>query len=91
MNLINKLLPTLEVPYIKLILKYKVFEDNQSTITLAKVPLMLPRTKYISLKYYHFCQFILNGSVDIKYARIEDEVGDIFTKPLPLASYIFTT
>ena len=53
-SLMNELLPTLDVPYIKPILKYKVFEDNQLTIALTKAPLMLPRTKHISLKYYLF-------------------------------------
>ena len=89
MNLMNELLPTLDVPYIKPILKCKVFEDNQSTITLAKAPSMLPRTKHISLKYYHFYQFVLNGSIDIKYIRIENQVENIFTKPLLSASFTY--
>ena len=35
-NLINELIPALDIPHIKPILKCKVYEDNKSTIALAK-------------------------------------------------------
>ena len=41
-NLMNELISTLDISYIKLILKYKVYEDNQSTIAIAKVLSILP-------------------------------------------------
>ena len=57
-NLINELLPVLHLNSITPIVKCKVFEDNQSTIAVAKAPSMLPRTKHIGLKYHHFRQFV---------------------------------
>ena len=86
-NLINELLLLLNVPHVKPILKYKVFEDNKSTITLAKAPSMLSQTKHISLKYHHFRQFVLNGSIDIEYMRTKEQIGDIYTKPLSPTSF----
>ena len=88
-NLINELLPSLDTPHVKPILKCKVFEDNKSTIALAKAPSMLPRTKHIGLKYHHFRQFVINGSIDIEHVRIEEQISDIFTKPPPPASFTF--
>ena len=54
MNLMNELIPALDILHIKPILKCKVYEDNKSTIALAKAPSMLSRTKHIGLKYHHF-------------------------------------
>jgi len=54
LNLINELAPTLDLPSFTLLIKYIVFEDNQSIIAVTKALSMLPRTKYISLKYNHF-------------------------------------
>ena len=71
MHLINKLIPTLNLPYVKPISKCKVFKDNKSTIAIAKVPSMLLYTKHIGLKYHYFKQFVLNGSININYVSTE--------------------
>ena len=88
-NLMNKLIPILDMLCIKLILHFKVYEDNQFTIAITKASLILPRTKHISLKYHHFHQFVLNGAIDIKYICTEEQIGDIFTKPLPPTSFTY--
>lgn len=85
----NELLLALNVPHVKPILRCEVFEDNKSTIALAKAPSMLPRTKHIGLKYHHFRQFVLSSSIDIEYASTEEQVGGIFTKSLPPASFAY--
>ena len=74
MNVMNELLPTLDLPYIKLILNYKVFEDNKLTITLTKTSSMLPSYKHISLKCHYFRKFILNNSINIEYICTEEEI-----------------
>ena len=71
-NLVNKLAPHLDLYYIKPILHCTVFEDNQSTIAISKAPSMLPNSKHISLKYYYFCQFIINRYIDIKYINTKE-------------------
>ena len=88
-NLMNELIPTLYISYIKPILKCKVFEDNQSTIVIARATSVLTRTKYIGLKHHHFRKFVLSRLVDIKYVSTENQLGDIFTKPLPPSTFTY--
>jgi hypothetical protein len=45
---------------------------------MAKVPKMRPRTKHINIKYHHFHQHVLL----IHAVSTENQVADIFTKPL---------
>ena len=71
-NLMNELIPALKIPYIKLMLRCTVFEDNKSIIAIAKVPSMLPCTKHISLKCHHVRQFVTNGLIDINYVNTVD-------------------
>lgn len=53
LNLINELIPALDIEPITPLIKCKVFEDNQSAIAVSKAPSMLPCTKHIGLKYHH--------------------------------------
>ena len=46
-------------------IKGSLFEDNSSCLTLAKALQMNPRTKYISLKYHHFCSYVAQVIVKI--------------------------
>ena len=71
-NLVNELALHLKLNYIKSTLCCTVFKDNQSTIAISKAPSMLPNSKHISLKYYYFCQFIINGYIDIKYINTKE-------------------
>ena len=61
----------------------KVFEDNTGALALAKVPKIRPRTKHINLMYHHFREAVRDGKIDIEHLDTEDQVADIFTKPLP--------
>jgi len=60
----------------------KIFEDNSGAIEMAKVPKMRPRTKHLNIKYHHFCQHVQSGLLSIHAVRTEDQIADIFTKPL---------
>jgi len=66
----------------------KVFEDNAGAIEIAHVPKMRPRPKHLNIKYHHFREEVKKGNVSIYYTRTEDQIADIFTKPLPETSYI---
>jgi hypothetical protein len=61
----------------------KVFEDNAGAIEIANVPKMRPRTKHLNIKYHHFREEVRKGTVSIYHTRTEDQIADIFTKPLP--------
>jgi len=65
----------------------KVFEDNAGAIEIANVPKLRPRTKHLNIKYHHFREEVRKGTVSIYYTRTEDQIADIFTKPLPEASF----
>ncbi len=61
----------------------KVWEDNQSCITMTQTDKFTPRTKHIALKYHHFWSFVDSQRIKIEYIRSEDQLADILTKPLP--------
>jgi hypothetical protein len=65
----------------------KVREDNQSCIAMAQNPKFSPRTKHIAIKYHHFRKHVItqsnpNGFLDIDYCSTDDQIADIFTKPI---------
>jgi len=60
----------------------RLFEDNSGAIEIAKVPKMRPRTKHLNIKYHHFRSFVQDGSVSVHHVGTENQVADIFTKPL---------
>jgi len=64
----------------------KVFEDNAGAIEIATVPKMRPRTKHLNIKYHHFREEVRKGTVSIYHTK--DQIADIFTKPLPEASFV---
>ena len=67
----------------------KVWEDNESCIKVAKSPKFTPRTKHIAIKYHHFRSFVQDGTIDIRSIDTKEQIADIFTKPLPEASFVY--
>ena len=62
--------------------KCRVFEDNQSTLHIAQVPKVRPRTKHINCKCFHFAQHVLNGDVTLHKIHTDDQPADFLTKML---------
>jgi histone deacetylase 1/2 len=61
----------------------KIYEDNAACIVLATTTSYFkPRTKHISIKWHHFCDQIKNGHITILKVATDDNIADIFTKPL---------
>jgi hypothetical protein len=65
----------------------KVREDNQSCIAMANNPKFSPRTRHIATKYHHFCKHVIthsnpDGSIQIYYCSTDDQIADIFRKPV---------
>ena len=56
--------------------------DNQGAISLAKNPVHHQRSKHIDISYHFIRNEIQNGIVDLKYVKSEDNVSDIFFKPV---------
>jgi len=60
----------------------KVFEDNAGTITIATMPKIRPRTKYINGIYWHFREHLDQGKMSIHAVSNKDQLADLLTKPL---------
>ena len=60
----------------------KAFEDNSGALELARTPKMRPRTKHINLVYHHFREYVHRKEIIIHPIRTDDQLADIFTKPL---------
>lgn len=56
--------------------------DNQGAINLAKNPVNHQRSKHIDIKYHFIRSEVLNGNVNLEYVATQDNVADIFTKPV---------
>ena len=60
----------------------KVFEDNNSCISLATSEKFSPRTKHIALKYHHFRRYVIDKTIEILPIDTKEQLADILTKPL---------
>ena len=59
-----------------------IFVDNQSAIGLAKNPELHQRTKHINIKYHFIHIEIQKGYILLKYIPSEQNLADMFTKPI---------
>jgi hypothetical protein len=59
-----------------------VFEDNEGSIKIAKVPKMRPRTKHLNIKYHHFREEVKKGTINVHYVNTGEQMVDMLTKPL---------
>ena len=56
--------------------------DNTSAINISKNPIMHSRTKHIAINFHFLQEKVLANEVCIHFVRSQDQVADIFTKPL---------
>lgn len=57
-------------------------EDNKSTIEFADHPGHHRKTKHINRRFHYVREQVQEGNLRLKYCKGEDNVADIFTKPL---------
>ena len=57
--------------------------NNQGAIALAKDNKFHARMKHIDIRYHFICEVVEDGKIQVKYIPTDDNVSDIFTKPLP--------
>ena len=60
----------------------KLFEDNNSCISLATAQKSSLRTKHVALKYHHSRQFVKDKTLEIFPIDTKEQTANIFTKPL---------
>ena len=65
----------------------RVFQDNSGALEIANNPKYRPRTKHINLRF-HFFRSYIGKHISVHPIATEEQVADVFTKPLPLASFL---
>ncbi|XP_020577796.1 uncharacterized protein LOC110022962 [Phalaenopsis equestris] len=66
----------------------KICIDNKSAIALAKNPVFHDRSKHIDMCYHYIRERIERREVQVQYVKSQDQVADIFTKPLKSEDFI---
>eukprot|EP00253_Pinus_taeda_P017072 PITA_17072 len=61
--------------------------DNQSSIQLCKDPVQHQRSKHIELHMHFIRKLIHDHVLEVQYCSIDDQVANIFTKPLTEAKF----
>lgn len=56
--------------------------DNQRTLKLAKNPVFHVRMKHIEIHHHFIRELIQNGEIELVYRPTEEQIANIFTKPL---------
>jgi hypothetical protein len=64
-----------------------LFYDNQSSIHIAKNPVMHQRTKHIDIKYHFIRECIYKMNIKLNYLESKLMIADILTKPLPFPQF----
>ena len=70
-------------------MKCAVFEDNNSTLEMAKTPKIRPYTKHISIKYHHFRTYIQNSDIKIEKVDTAKKEADFLPKPLVIQLFYY--
>ena len=56
--------------------------DNESAIKIAHNPVQHSKTKHIPIRHHFLHDYVLKGDISIDHVSTEDQLADIFTKPL---------
>ena len=59
-----------------------IYCDNSSVIALSKNSVFHKRTKHIDTKFHFIRELVNNGEIVWKHCRTEDQLADIWKKPL---------
>ena len=65
-----------------------VYCDNQSAIKLVHNPEFHQRTKHVDVKFHFIRDQQEKGDIDVSYVETENQLADIFTKPLPEPRFV---
>ena len=67
--------------------KIEVLVDNQAAIAIANNPVCHGKTKHFNIKLYFLREMQQNGEVNLVYCKSEDQLADMFIKPLPISKF----
>ena len=66
-----------------------IFCDNQSCVKFSKNPVFHDRSKHIDMKYHYIRDIVQKGVVKLQYISTDEQVADIFTKPLTRVKFAY--
>ena len=69
--------------------KIPIMCDNTSAIAITHNPVQHSRTKHIDIRYHFIRDHVMNGNVEVYFIPTENQLADIFTKPLDEARFRF--
>jgi len=61
---------------------FNLHNDNRGAIALTRDPQFHGRSKHIDIRHHFLHELIKRGNLNIHHIRSEDNIADIFTKPL---------
>ena len=64
-----------------------LFCDKMSTIKLSKNAVMHGKSKHIRVRYHFLRELTKEGLIKLVYCSTEEQLADIMTKPLKMASF----
>ena len=67
--------------------KIPIYCDNQSAIAIIGNPVHHSMTKHISIKYHFIREHVMDGTIEMHFVPIDQQLADIFTKPLCEATF----
>ena len=56
--------------------------DNESAIKIANNPVQHSKTKHIEIRHHFLRDHVVKEDIDIIHVNTEEQLADIFTKPL---------
>ena len=62
--------------------------DNESAVKIAKNPVQHSRTKHIDIRHHFLCDHEAKGDISLQGVRSEEQLADIFTKPLDESTFV---
>ena len=68
--------------------RIQLYCDNSSTIKLSNNPILHGISKHIDARYHFLRDLGKDGLIELVYYRSEDQIADILTKPLKLATFV---
>ena len=65
-----------------------IYCDNISSIALSKNPVFHGRSKHIEIRYHFIGELVENGDIKMEFYKFGQQLADIFTMPLGIASFV---
>ena len=63
--------------------------DNQSCVKLSENPVFHDRSKHIEMRYHYLRDMVQKGTICLQYVPTEEQIADIFTKPLTAVKFVY--